>query len=333
MQQASRDEPRSLIEQLRMLLADVPARADAAAVSAWHIESPAVLVPGNGWYRCASGLDFRIDRIDGTPRHLAAQDLPAAAAALDAADPVLRQLSARLGLAFEPDSMAEAAGEGAVTLSLADAAPEDAAHRVTIAITPGTPAAAQIAAAWAALPEALQAAQTPCALLLAGPALRMEDVAGLEPGDLLLLPAIVAARINPLAPDGATAGPFDAAMLDGALDLARGLFYAAAPVPDAKAAVGGFVVSPVLLVPDIAVATQGLARLQPGTALALPALAGTGQVRMLVGETVVAEGQLGQGPGGLVFLVDEAKHAAVADDLASATAPDAAASPAFERTD
>lgn len=144
------------------------------------------------WYACAEGAAFALLLDDGRDARLLTDDGPAAAEALEACEPLLREIELGLGIALVPERLDDApplAPAIDVTVLHAGAARQ----RVVLALPPGLalhPAAPEFA------PELLGAVGVRVAVRIAGPRLAPHDAAALAPGDLVLLGTPLAATLH-----------------------------------------------------------------------------------------------------------------------------------------
>lgn len=141
--------------------------------------------PRLGWFACAGGLAFAIERLAGEPLRLSHSDGVRAGECLDLAEPVLRAIEWALDLEFEPESLGDAAPAGDPLWLRVEARADDTVRdRIVLAI----PRDLRLIAAPAPLaPRLLDDVPFPATLTLAGPRLSPIDAAELAAGDLLLL--------------------------------------------------------------------------------------------------------------------------------------------------
>ncbi|WP_311267669.1 hypothetical protein [Sphingobium sp. WCS2017Hpa-17] len=147
--------------------------------------TPTHSVPTNtDWFRCAEDLAFRLHRLDGHPVRTDATDGSAMAMLLDAANPLLCEIEAALGLTLDPTDIGQRplAATLIAHISLHDGPSPVAA--MDLALSPDTPIL-PVPAPFA--PALLGHIPLPARLLIDGPRLSPTDAAALAPGDLLLL--------------------------------------------------------------------------------------------------------------------------------------------------
>jgi hypothetical protein len=158
------------------------------------------------WFRCADDWAFAPERVAGEAVRLATDDGPAAAALLDTFEPALRQIELGLGVAIEPERVADAPPPDALLFRVERLAP--ARDRLWLAVPR---AAALLPAAPEFAPMLLGGVSLPVTVTLSAPAVPPHDAAALSPGDLLLLgPGPLAATLA-VAGTPARAGRFDPA--------------------------------------------------------------------------------------------------------------------------
>jgi hypothetical protein len=140
----------------------------------------------NDWFRCAEDLAFRLHRLDGHPVRTDATDGPAMATLLDAANPLLCEIEAALGLTLDPTDIGKRPPAATLTahITLNDGPLPVAA--IDLARSPDTPIL-PVPAPFA--PALLGHIPLPARILIDGPRLSPTDAAALAPGDLLLIGA------------------------------------------------------------------------------------------------------------------------------------------------
>lgn len=136
------------------------------------------------WFRCAEDLAFRLRHVDGLPVRTDATDGPAMASLLDAANPLLCEIEAALGLTLDPADIGQRPPVATLTarITLHDDAALVAA--MDLALSPDSsilPVPAPFA------PALLGHIPVPARILIDGPRLPPTDAAALAPGDLLLI--------------------------------------------------------------------------------------------------------------------------------------------------
>lgn len=136
------------------------------------------------WFRCAEDLAFRLRHVDGLPVRMDAADGPAMAGLLDAANALLAEVEAALGLILDPGDIGARPTAAALVarISLHDGAVLVA--DMDLALSPDTPIL-PVPAPFA--PALLGHVPLPARILLDGPRLSPTDAAALAPGDLLLV--------------------------------------------------------------------------------------------------------------------------------------------------
>lgn len=171
----------------------------AAALPGLEVRSAA---PGTGpWLDSAGGAPrFRLVRSGGRPCLWHGERTADIAADLDSAAPLLDRIEQVSGWRFEPRELAE---EPPTAVILVD----DGESAVELALDPAETPPPELVAAAAAAPRD-PARPVPRPLALAVPGLPVDQAAALEPGDLLLLPAVAAAVLDtaPVTLDLATGG-------------------------------------------------------------------------------------------------------------------------------
>lgn len=154
---------------------------DGAATRAAGTEA----VAGDLWFRCAEEIAFRVLCLTNQSVHMDAADGPAMAALLDAADPLLVEIEAALGLVLEPADIGPVAQ--ALVIARIDCLDgEQVAATIDLALSPAIallPAPAPFA------PALLETIPVPARVVVDGPRLAPADAASLAPGDLLLIGA------------------------------------------------------------------------------------------------------------------------------------------------
>lgn len=139
------------------------------------------------WFRCADGMAFAIERLDGRPVHADARDGVAAALLIEQAEPLLAAVEQALGIALEPHDLS-ALEAHPPRLVVAVTAEADGVERDRVLIA--LPHDAPVLPVTAPHDPALTAhVPVPVVLHLAGPRLSPAAAASLLPGDLLLLGA------------------------------------------------------------------------------------------------------------------------------------------------
>lgn len=170
-----------------LLRAHIPAQTDEEPSSSGATK-------GDIWFRCAEDLAFRLRRVDGLPVRMDAADGPAMAGLLDAANALLAEVEAALGLTLDPGDIGLRPPAAALIarIGLHDGA--SLAADMDLALSPDTPIL-PVPAPFA--PALLGHVPLPARLLIDGPRLSPTDAAALAPGDLLLIgPAPLAAGIG-----------------------------------------------------------------------------------------------------------------------------------------
>ena len=138
------------------------------------------------WFRCAEDLAFRFHRLDGDPVRTDATDGPAMATLLDAANPLLCEIEAALGVTLDPTDIGKRPPAATLTAHITlrnGRAPVAAMDLVLSPDTPILPVPAPFA------PALLGHIPLPARILIDGPRLSPTDAAVLAPGDLLLIGA------------------------------------------------------------------------------------------------------------------------------------------------
>lgn len=234
--------------------------------------------PRGSWFRCADGTCYRPGGAALHPERIAE-----AAAALDAAEPLLVALEQVLGVQLEPDDLGTASDDPALHLGL---------RREGLAAALLLPCAHPERANWIADAEALTppASRLPLLvrLLLLGPRLGIAEAGNLAPGDLVLIGARPPATLE--APHFRQAGQ---------VDLSTGSFTPhpdGAPMESSDAAPSprDFAVPLTVRLPERLTSAAALADLRPGVALPLGPIAEGMAVELLVAGSPIARGELVQ---------------------------------------
>lgn len=171
----------------------------AAALPGLEIRSTA---PGAGpWLESAGGAPrFRLVRAGGRHCLWHGERTADIAADLDSAAPLLDRIEQVSGWRFEPRELADGTPTAVILV-------DDGESAVEIALDPGEAPPPELAAAAAAAPrDPARPVARPLALTI--PGIPVDQAAALEPGDLLLLPAVAAAVLDtaPVTLDLATGG-------------------------------------------------------------------------------------------------------------------------------
>ncbi len=294
-----------LLSALKILFAEpgAPDQASWRVEPASHGDVPSQ-ASGSAWFGATNGLLFRIEKIAGNPVFYTDSQISEAAAILDDAAMILQACEARLGYALEPQSLSAALPDGyeAYAITYGDDGSET---RIGLAFAPDVDHAAHAQAQVAQLPH--MRTSTPCrsTLILACPALDVDAAAALGVGDMLLLNDFAPARIVPDALDGIAAWNSindGTGLPDGVVSFA-GLSFTAGAVPEAPVA-GGFLITPMLCIPDVVFPYGVLLRLQAGDVLQLPPLSSVGPVRLMLGDSVIAHGSVSQSVQACGFIID-----------------------------
>lgn len=138
------------------------------------------------WFRCAEDIAFRLRHVDGQPVRTDAADGPAMAALLDAANALLAEVEAALGLTLDPADISPRPPAAALIARITLHDDAILAAEMDIALSANTPIL-PMPAPFA--PALLGHIPLPARLLLDGPRLSPADAAALAPGDLLLIGA------------------------------------------------------------------------------------------------------------------------------------------------
>ncbi|SDA36233.1 hypothetical protein [Sphingomonas sp. NFR15] len=167
---------------------------------------PAAPSTARWWYACANEAAFALLLRDGRDARLLADDGPTAAEALEACEPLLREIELGLGIALVPERLVEAPAHTPIVEVTALA--EGIARQRLLLALPLTlmlhPAAPEFA------PELLGGVSVRVAVRIAGPRLAPHAAASLAPGDLLLLENPLAATLH-VSGQAPLAGRFDPA--------------------------------------------------------------------------------------------------------------------------
>ncbi len=130
---------------------------------------------------------FRLRSVEGAACLWHSERPQAIAADLDKAEPLLKRIEAASGWRFEPRSAAPARPATVVAIG-------ETGTIVELAVGTTPPPATLMAVASAASPDPLLA--LPRRLRATGPALSVEEIAGLAAGDLLLLPPVLPVSVD-----------------------------------------------------------------------------------------------------------------------------------------
>jgi hypothetical protein len=138
----------------------------------------------DAWFGCTHDVAFRVIRLNAHPVRMDAADGPAMAALLDAADPLLAEIEAALGLTLEPAVMAHAPATASLVTRIDLVDDKTVVAQIDLALSHATPILATPAPF---APALLGHVPVPIRILMDGPRLSPADAASLAPGDLLLL--------------------------------------------------------------------------------------------------------------------------------------------------
>ena len=139
---------------------------------------------GLAWFLCETGIALNIERVDELDRRLRAEDGLGAADLLDAAEPLLCEIEAGLGIDIEPIEVLDSLPPGGIVVTIEALRGTAVVHRARLALPLDIellPAQAQFA------PELLGTVHLPATVIIAGPRVLPHDAATLKRGDLLLL--------------------------------------------------------------------------------------------------------------------------------------------------
>jgi hypothetical protein len=160
------------------------------------------------WYHCTSGWAFAPDRVAGVATLAPRNDGPAAAGMLAAIEPLLDQIELALGVALEPEGLADAPPANPLITRVETLAGGVTRDRLWIALPPG---AAVLPAPMEFAPELLATVPLAARITLDGPRVPPVDAAAIGAGDLLLLGAGPLAATLSVAGQLAIAGRYDPA--------------------------------------------------------------------------------------------------------------------------
>jgi hypothetical protein len=250
------------------------------------------------WFSTASGVFVQLCKVEGQPVLLDPSRIEASVAALDMVDPVLDVLEARLGIVLEPVDLVTCDAVPPVGLRFTVSAEGDdrvgALHEVILAGTIDAFNPQHMAAQSDANP--IDPHAMPCifqiALTLAG--LSVDDAAGIDQGDLLLLEKRASARVIwPLSQDKNVA----ASRVSGWFDFENNCFKCAILGEDRMNDAdrqSGFSVPVTISLPAQTTSMATLSALQPGASLPLGTIAEGLMVDISVGGRAIARGELVQ---------------------------------------
>lgn len=152
------------------------------------------------WFLSAGGPAVRVDTVDGRAAALHPDRVDAAAAALDALEPLLDRIEARTGWVVEPEATADAPPAESVVLALVSGA-----TRFALAVPPALWAAEEPLASGAALARV----PLPGRLGAVAAHLSVEDAGALAPGDMVVLHPAPWAAVLRVEPAGDFAAGYD----------------------------------------------------------------------------------------------------------------------------
>ncbi len=263
---------------------------------------------GSAWFGTENSALFRIDHIMGRPIFYAESQIDEAATILDSASEILQEFEARLGIALEPVSLVSHLPNDADAF-VVRCGEMGAETMIGLAFAPGTDHLAHLQVRIAQLPQVRETTLCKSTVILACPAIDVDAAAALDVGDMLLLGDYAPARIVPDPVNGVAAWNSindGAGMPDGVVSFA-GLGFTAGAVPDIPAN-SGFQITPMLCIPDVAFLYGPLSRLQAGDVLQLPPLSQGTSIRLMLGDSVIANGQITQSGQICAFIIDALAH-------------------------
>jgi Type III flagellar switch regulator (C-ring) FliN C-term len=252
-----------------------------------------VLSKGN-WFSTPEGYAFQILVADGRAVTLEPSRLEACVDALNAVDPLIDVIEDRLGLNFEPIALGPITTVLPLIFSIEARDAGSVQSHILIAVREAdfNPAHLQMGLS----SRALDPSSIPCPfrVLLRTTGLLVDEAAGIDRGDLLLLEKKPAAEIY--WPIDATAG-IAVEKRVGWLDMETGTFGCAIAGENSMidaTKFGGFSVPVTIALPARTTSLESLSALQPGASLPLGAIAEGLIVEVSVGGRPIARGELVQ---------------------------------------
>ncbi len=245
------------------------------------------------WFVSDANSAFAV-AVDGIV--VSAADLDLACDALDAAEPLLQQSEALLGVALDPLDLKPKAQIMADFSTALVARIDSPATTLWIALHPDAGHIAQWQAKADSLPVDPATVPIPVMVTLTAARLTPEQAAGMAPGDLLLLARHMPAMLAAVSQDKADP-------VGGRFDCQSGAFSAGAVFDDGDAdmqdddlepsgAAAAFAVPVTLRLPGHSIDAATLAALGPGYVLPLSPLVQGLQVDLLVGGRRIARGEI-----------------------------------------
>jgi hypothetical protein len=254
-----------------------------------------------GWFSTRSEASFCIIKVHAKAVVLDPSRVEAAAAALDAIDPVLDQLEAVLGIALEPLDLLTAPITDAILIEIACRDGQDVRHVLQLAAKPSTLNLAHMNAARSTARAALRDAPCPFTITATAADLSIDDASDLACGDLLIIGSRASTRLQWPAQ---SADGDQQHSNSGWLDLTTGL-YLEGDNMSANPGRGGFAVPVTIALPPKTTSVEVLANLKPGATLPLGPITAGLIVDVQVGGRALARGELVQIGDQFAVLIEE----------------------------
>jgi Type III flagellar switch regulator (C-ring) FliN C-term len=269
-------------------------RVDA---SAHHSNSAAV----GPWFTTTGRISFRIEIARGLPAVVDASRIDAVVDTLEAVDPLLDALEARMGIALEPTGISDDAAGTSLFVTVSCRAGAAAVHRLTLAVPPAVLNLALLHDVRAGTVCHDRDLPVQFSISFVAADLPVEDAADLDVGDLLLISAPARAQLQspPGAASDIVAGLFDVRSGRFTVALHEGEFMAG------NAQRGGFAVPVMIALPARTTSAETLAGLKPGVTFPLGPMTDGLQVDISVGGRPIARGELVQVGDQFAVLIEQ----------------------------